>query len=148
MGPPGTGLHTQTETLLFAARCAGCADTKDRTAAQRRKTAAVDPGTACNVYTTTTASPVPSCFFSDALSSLQICPLLHNSSCTLQTATPTPQGRRSGTQSFSSTPGGLGLGGSCSKMTDHSLRHFCIALCVFLFVIFSLICLRKKCKNK
>jgi hypothetical protein len=51
-------------------------------------------------------------------------------------------------QSASSTTGGLGFGGSCSKTADPSLRHLYIALCVFLFVVFAIICLRKKCKNK
>jgi hypothetical protein len=92
--------------------------------------------------------PSASEFLSDALSSLQICLLLHNNSCTLQAAPPALQDRRSGTQSASSTPGGLGLGGSCSKTADPSLRHLYIALCVFLFVIFAIISLRKKCKNK
>jgi hypothetical protein len=76
-------------------------------------------------------------FLSGALSSLRICPLLHHThSCTLQAAPPALRGRRSGTQSASSTPGGLGLGGggSCSKTADPSLRHLCITLCVFLFL--------------
>ncbi len=52
---------------------------------------------------------------SDALSSLQICPLLHNNSGTLPAAPPAPRGRQSGTQSASSTPGGQGLGGAVAR---------------------------------
>jgi hypothetical protein len=86
---------------------------------------------------------------SDAHSSQQNYNRLCNSSCALQVDPPAPLGRRSGTESASSTQDGQGLGGAVARR-QFLLYGISRLLydCTVLYVVFSSVCLRKKCKNK